>query len=326
MKATIEYADLSKITSPNDIKALVLEGDNSRTKTMGDKIVLRPSMVDMHCPYEWALKVYGLVRSTPKAANSIGTAYHAAAEAFDTYRILSNGDMPPPDWLWDIAQERIAKSEAQYKRLTGGDMWENAEGSYSKYDSKERLFTDLQDSVYDMHLNLGSLPTPATVECRLTQPIDHPKFAAVSGSVDRLTRTPEGYYIVDDHKFTKTFNASKLDTYAVQQSLYLDMAHNAGLQVVGGRLLGIDRGATRAKASARFKVLTVNYNRNRAYNKVSYALNLVKLIEQFRAEMPLIDAITMLAPTTNQGDFLCSKKWCEAWDNCPLQNGKIKYL
>ena len=342
-KFEVSQPDYSKITNPEALKQAVLDGNNSIAHRIEGRKVLRPSSIDTHCPYQWAMQTFGFYESKPKPANTIGTAYHAAAEAFDTYRILTNGqEQPPVNFLKEVAEQKVRMQESYYTQKFGGDLWKDNEDGYSKYDSRERLFSDLEYAVEKIPEFIGSEPVPLAAETRFTAYIDHPIFAAVSGSVDRLTPTPDGGVVIDDYKFVKSYTQEKLKTYAVQQSIYGWLAKGAGLEVKGNRLLAVDRQATKKKFTVkkaagqiydkkevvpRFLKETLQPNYKRAWSKIVYLLNSTKLVDYYvKNGVPLKEAIGIVFPTTGTGDFLCDKKWCDVWDVCPINTGNIPML
>jgi len=345
----ITHFEMTSTPLPNNKEELiksVIEGDNNVAHRVEGKKVLRPSSIDPHCPFQWAAQFYGLYESKSRPANTIGTAFHAAAEAFDLLRMVSGSEHLPNNGhlLKEIAEKKIQDTEQKYREKWGSDMWKDNEDSYSRYDSKQRLFDDLEYAIDKLPEFIGSEPVAIATETRFTAHIaNHPVFNAISGSIDRLTPSQDGGVVVDDYKFVKSYTQDKLKTYAVQQSIYGWMAQGAGLKLSGNRLLAVNRQATKIaykeKVNKAGQVYDITENKplflkemlqpnyQRAVSKVQLLLNLTKLTDYYiKGGLSTYDAISAVFPTAGTGDFLCDEKWCDMWHRCPINTGAIGAL
>lgn len=307
---------------------------NSVTKQYDGKYVLRPSSLNIHCPYQYAQNALLGKKSKPSGASAGGTAYHYALELGYQHKIIT-GNNPSANDIVEIGVENWKKAS------------NSLELHYSSRDNPEKMTDDIAKGL-ETYYPVIPRTTPLAVETRWSVALPKPSsvYSMISGSVDLLTLVTtvkpnfggggvsEQTVEIVDHKFTSKKATSP--KYKLQAGLY-EIMGNANLSITPG-LEHLKVGGTVLHNMVRSERLKTKQNPprlelvrpdrgeavvNNIASRVNELIDRAEMFHFMKTEMHIDpeDAVKVLYPTTTpEVSFLCSELWCGFWHECPMNN------
>ena len=301
---------------------------NGVTMKVDGKVVLRPSSLNIHCPFSYAQSAILGKISKPSGASAGGTAYHYALELAYSHKIAT-GTNPTVN---DITQIGVANWE--YAK-------EHNEYHYSKKDSASKMKDDIAVGLSAYVNNTLPKVVPVATEIRWSMGLPKPSsvYSQISGSIDLLTSVlttkpklgggvehVQGIEVVD-HKFTS--KKSTEAKYRLQAGVYAMMGQANGHNVVGSVLHNMVRSEQlKTKTNpTQLQLVRPTYNTTSTTNGIiGRATELIDRAEvhHFLTTEKGIDpedsVKVLYATTTPEVSFLCQELWCGWWHECPMNN------
>ena len=312
---------ISGIDKPLIDPSLTNENEgNSVTKRVNGKLVLRPSSINIHCPYSYAQNAILGKKSKPSGASQGGTAYHYAVELSYEHKIKFGKPLPTNDMV-----------------EIGVTNWEYAtqvqEMKYAEGDSPERMKDNIAEGLKNYAPTM-EVVKPIATEIRLNMalPKESNVYSIVSGSIDLLAEINNplagmqtGYRIID-HKFTS--KKATEPKYRMQAGLYKMMANANGYNVKDTVLHNMVRGkqlkTKRVPTSLEVVHPTDNYETQvLVWTRINELIDRAELYHFLTTEMNIDpeDAVKVVYPTTTpEVSYLCNELWCGWWHSCYINN------
>jgi len=309
---------------------------NGVTKVVDGKYVLRPSSLNIHCPYQYAQNALLGKKSKPSGASAGGTAYHYALELGYQEKILT-GQNPS-------VEDIVAIGVANWDKVQQVE-----ELHYSTKDSPAKMTDDIANGLRAYHPAIART-TPIATEIRWSVALPKPSsvYSMISGSVDLLALSStvkpnlgggsvseQGVEIID-HKFTSKKSTSP--KYKLQAGLY-EIMGNANLPITKG-LEHLQVSGTVLHNMVRSEKLKTKNNPTRLElvrpergaavvqniaSRVTELLDRAEMFHFMKTDLHIDpeDAVKILYPTTTpEVSFLCNELWCGFWDICPMNNSQ----
>jgi len=257
-------------------------------------IRLRPSTIDSFfgCSYQWGLTFLEGRQSRPNNRAAIGTAVHAAAEAFWTETIASKKKEPNLSMMTDAAME--AWSEEAKK-----DM---------KYSKEETAGTSaaviLQGTEAFIEDIVPFAKIPNAVEEFFEVPLDHALVTSIGGTVDYITDST-----IADLKTSK--RKPVVQKHSTQQSIYKFLAQANGIDVKHNLIQSVV-----LKKVPEGSIIGMEANVPHAKKLVNHILDTLDLVIK---DVAPIETILR----GNPGYTFCGDQWCDFYKECPFSKGKI---
>ena len=315
----------SSLLNPNE--------GNSVTKKIDGKYVLRPSSLNIHCPYSYAQSALLGKKSKPSGASAVGTAYHYALELAYEHKIQT-GENPNPNDIVEIGVANWAKVQ------------EVEDLHYSVNDSPAKSTDDIANGL-KTYMPTISKVNPIATEIRWSVALPKPSsiYSQISGSVDLIALSTQvmpniggdlakkGIEIID-HKFTSAKSTSP--KYKLQAGMY-EIMGNANLPFMQG-YEGLEVSGTVLHNMVRSKVLKTKTNptqlhlvrpargeaiTNTIASRVTELIDRAEMFHFMKTELRVDpeDAVKVLYPTTTpEVSFLCQELWCGWYHQCPINN------
>lgn len=267
--------------------------NSMRIQVLNEDIRLRPSSIDgfFQCSYQWGKVFLEGITTIPSARAAIGTSIHKGVEV-----------------MW---QEAMKAGEANPNKAMMVDAamgaWKEEGQKGIQFDEDENDRTAAVEIIKGMEAFVEDIvpftQIPTGVEERFTVKLDHQLVKEISGTVDYITDTT-----IADVKTSK--RKPSVANYTTQQSLYKYLAVSNGRKVSASLIQGVV-----LKAKPEGMILPADIDVEQAKGLVNIMLDTLDLVMLDKAPIESI-----LRP--NPKYYLCDKKYCKLYGNCPATSTK----
>ena len=295
---------------------------NSVTKQVDGKYVLRPSSLNISCPFSYAQNALLGKKSKPSGASAGGTAYHYALELGYKHKIAThtNPNMEDLVTIGVMNWREVQKVEPLH---------------FAPNDDANRMEQNIIEGLRAYKPAMESIK-PIATETRFTValPKESSVYSVISGSVDLLAEAPAPLCItlstpsveIRDHKFTS--KKSTEPKYKLQAGLYRLMGITNGYNVTDTVLDNMVRGKQlKTKyVPTSLEIVRPLWNdwvKGNIQARTNELIDRAEMWDFLKTDMGVDpeDAIKIVYPTTTpEVSYLCNELWCGWWDECPMNN------